>query len=270
MTDRHNPIHLSLEGGCNFRDLGGYKTSDGHCLRSGILFRSGVLSYLTDSDKTNIAALNIRTIVDLRKAGEREREPTRWPDAATAILVPDSTVAPGETGNSQPDKHKQTAEDVKVFMLNFYRAMEQTMVPHLRILLDAILARRTPLLFHCASGKDRTGLAAALLLHAVGVPRSTILEDYSLTNTTVDLETFIRRFRQPRLNHFNKIHPGLALAPDARAPMLRADPVYLETALTRIEESAGSLDRFLEEKAGLTPEKRDSLRSHLLTAPDFS
>jgi hypothetical protein len=69
---------FSLEGGCNFRDIGGYPTADGRTMRWGQVFRAGVLSYLSDRDHQTLAPLRVRTICDLRQADEREQEPTRW------------------------------------------------------------------------------------------------------------------------------------------------------------------------------------------------
>ena len=72
-----------LDGGCNFREVDRYRSGDGRYLRAGSLYRSGVLSYLTAADQRVVQQLGIRTIVDLRRAEERRREPTRWVEAGT-------------------------------------------------------------------------------------------------------------------------------------------------------------------------------------------
>src|SRR5580704_2752471 len=85
---------LNLEGGCNFRDLGGYRTRDGRMLKRGCVFRTGVLSYFTPADHERLNQLGVRAICDLRRVEEREREPTRWPDAATQHLSWEDGTAP--------------------------------------------------------------------------------------------------------------------------------------------------------------------------------
>ncbi|HEX2493318.1 MAG TPA: tyrosine-protein phosphatase, partial [Steroidobacter sp.] len=77
---------LAFEGGCNFRDVGGYRTHDGGQVRWGKVFRTGVLSYFTVNDHAALLRLGVRAICDLRRAEEREREPTRWPDADAQAL----------------------------------------------------------------------------------------------------------------------------------------------------------------------------------------
>jgi hypothetical protein len=85
---------LELEGGCNFRDLGGYRTRDGRELRWGRVFRSGVLSYFTPNHRQRLQQLGVRTICDLRRAEERTREQTHWPDSNTRHLTWDDGGAP--------------------------------------------------------------------------------------------------------------------------------------------------------------------------------
>jgi protein-tyrosine phosphatase len=85
---------LNLEGGCNFRDLGGYRTRDGRELKWGCLLRAGVLSYFTPADHAHLNQLRVRVICDLRRAEERELEPTRWPDTNTRHLSWEDGSAP--------------------------------------------------------------------------------------------------------------------------------------------------------------------------------
>jgi protein-tyrosine phosphatase len=85
---------LNLEGGCNFRDLGGYRTRDGRELQCGRVFRTGVLSYFTPTDQERVNQLGVRVICDLRRSDEREYEPTRWPDANTQHLSWEDGSAP--------------------------------------------------------------------------------------------------------------------------------------------------------------------------------
>src|SRR5215813_4128804 len=85
---------LSFEGGCNFRDLGGYRARDGREVKWGRVFRTGVLSYFTSNDHPQLSALGVRTICDLRRVDERTREPTRWPDGDTRLMSWDDGSEP--------------------------------------------------------------------------------------------------------------------------------------------------------------------------------
>ncbi|RYG98420.1 MAG: tyrosine-protein phosphatase, partial [Alphaproteobacteria bacterium] len=73
---------LPLEGGYNLRDMGGYAAADGRSVRHGMLYRSGMMSMLTEADERHLAGLGIATVCDLRRAGERTKEPTRWCEPA--------------------------------------------------------------------------------------------------------------------------------------------------------------------------------------------
>ena len=90
---------LSFQGGCNFRDIGGYRTQHGSTTRWGKVYRAGVLTYFTSDDHAPLTNLQVRAICDLRRAEEREREPTRWPDATThALSWDDGVVTPTMRG----------------------------------------------------------------------------------------------------------------------------------------------------------------------------
>ena len=247
---------LDLEGGCNFRDLGGYRTGDGRRLRHGLLFRSGVLSYFNEQDLERLRDLGVRTICDFRRINERRDEPTRWPDDSTEILFWDDGPEQHEKGELSLYEC-QTPEAARETMASLYRSMPKWLEPRLRGMFDRIAEGNIPLVFHCAAGKDRTGLAAALLLHSVGVPREVIIEDYRLTNEAVDLEDFFNRHRFAGLGLNDPDHP-LTSIPTAVRQMLVA-------ALDQIEQEHGCLDSYLEDRLGLTSQRRARVQSVLLT-----
>src|SRR5688500_11703535 len=90
---------LSFQGGCNFRDIGGYRTQHGSHTRWGKVYRTGVLTYFTADDHAPLTNLKVRAICDLRRAEEREREPTRWPHAnVNALSWDDGIVTPTVRG----------------------------------------------------------------------------------------------------------------------------------------------------------------------------
>lgn len=268
MTARDpSPRVVPLEGGRNFRDLGGYATADGRRVRWGRVYRSGVLAYLSDADRAHLAARGVRLVVDLRAPAERSREPSRWGEPAPESLHWDydfSTV-------SLRSVLREVGEDLSAETLGrcvaeLYRRLPALFAGPYAELLARLAAGGTPLVFHCSAGKDRTGIAAALILTALGVPRETILEDYVLTNRVVDLEAEL--FVHPRTSiGVGDQHAHLTrIAPEARAPLLQARPEYLAAALAQIERDHGSVDAYLRSALGVTDARLRAIRDHLLEA----
>lgn len=254
---------LPLAGGCNFRDLGGYRTGDGRRIRPGRLFRSGVMSYLTPGDHLLLTRLKIRTVCDLRRADERKREPTRWPGDVDMIAWDE---APDVEARSELPWANSTNEDqARDVMITLYRAMPEWLRNRIRGLFEQIARGRTPLLFNCAAGKDRTGLSAALVLHTLGVPRETILADYELTNRAVNLPQFILKHHRAALGLTNDKHPLLAMNPGVRDAIMRADRAYLAAALEQIEIDYGSLDGYLRDVLNVSDRIRNEIRNALLS-----
>src|SRR5208283_203973 len=128
---------LNLEGGCNFRDLGGYRTLDGRELKWGCVFRTGVLSYFTPDDRRQLNQLGVRAICDLRRADERESEPTRWPDADTQRFSWDDGSTP-PTIRSIAANQPYTAAGMHAAMIDLYRALPAWMAPRLRGIFQRI------------------------------------------------------------------------------------------------------------------------------------
>ena len=164
--------HVSLEGARNFRDIGGYATSDGRRVRRGLLFRSDALAQLTESDYQALARLNIETVCDFRQDWEKQRAPTRWPGRNAPELL--SLPNPAQAGPSYLEllANGATAADMAAYMLRGYETNVAEYAPSYAATLRRIVNSDRPVLYHCTAGKDRTGLFTALLLSFLGVPRS--------------------------------------------------------------------------------------------------
>lgn len=254
---------LALEGGCNFRDIGGYRTSTGRLVQWGKVFRAGVLSYVTERDHDALQTLGIRAICDLRRAEERQKEPTRWRDATAHSLHWDDHLAL-PTLRSYAAQRPATAEGMFDAMLDLYRGLPLRMHSRIQGLLSCIAQDRVPILVHCAAGKDRTGVAIAVLLALLDVPRETIIEDYLLTNEVGDFEAFIRSRTDSQLGLADANHPLLAMPEALRKVLLSARPEFLIASFEAIEQEWGGLDGYARSMLGVDAGMRDTLREKLL------
>lgn len=259
------PFAPELTGGCNLRDLGGYGTGDGRTVAHGRLFRSGVLAYLTPQDHARLATIGLRTVIDLRRPDEIEAEPTRWPRPVETIAFPeDPQHGPGQRG--APWERSATRDEARTWMLASYGTMGEWLAPHLRATLRALLDGRTPLLFHCAAGKDRTGFTAGVVLALLGVPEETILADYAFTDRAVDLHAFTRDHRGAALGVTDSDHPIDRLPPDVRTALITADPDYLRAAFAALDERHGGIEGYARAVLHVGPGDIAALRSALLEA----
>ena len=115
---------LPLEGGQNFRDLGGYRTTDGRMVKWGVLMRSGAMSRLTEKDFAYLASLGLKTVVDFRDTRERTSEPVHWPaDAKPQVFTKDYALDNGMFMNLLM-KPGLSAEQAKQAMATFYPLLD--------------------------------------------------------------------------------------------------------------------------------------------------
>jgi protein-tyrosine phosphatase len=151
-------------------------------------------------------------------------------------------------------------EEIHATFIEMYAAIPLENMTEYSALFTQILASDTaPILVHCTAGKDRTGIAAALILSALDVPRSTIMEDFMLTNEAIDVELMSKMLAMI----FSK-NSDYEIDPAAIEPMLIVQPIYLETAFAAIDAEYGSMDNYLQDALGLTAARRAQLKKVLL------
>lgn len=269
MTASDSPVRavreriLSFQGGCNFRDIGGYRTRQGSSTRWGKVYRAGVLTYFTEDDHAPLTQLQIRAICDLRRAEEREREPTHWPDTGTNALFWDDGVVTPTIRALSADRPRNAAGMFDA-MVALYRALPAWMAGRIAGMFQAIEQGNIPMVVHCAAGKDRTGIAVAVLLRALDVPEETVIDDYLLTNTSGDFEAFIRSRQQAQLGVGDNHTPLLAMPEDMRRVLFSADSAFLEAAFEQIDRELGGVDAYLAQTVGVSDLTRERVLRELL------
>ncbi|WP_371433409.1 tyrosine-protein phosphatase [Novosphingobium sp.] len=254
---------FNLTGGCNFRDIGGYATADGRRVRRGMLYRSGVLTYLTPEDHAVVAPTGIRTIVDLRRDDEIDAEPTTWTTPVRNLSWPlEEAVASSQRG--APWEHSASGDEAREWMVRSYATMKDWLVRPLRGIFDVLLEQQAPVLFHCAAGKDRTGFCAAMVLGLAGVDEDAIVADYALTDTAVDLHAFTVTHRAAGMGLTDGAHPFERMRPDVRNALMRADPLYLRSALGSVAAAHGSVAGYARDVLGLAEAQITAIRETVL------
>jgi len=236
---------VALEGCFNFRDLGGRPTQDGRRVRSGRLFRSDALHHMTPGDVARVRdAIGVRTVVDLRSGVEREAE------APAALCEP--PVALHHVPLFDRGGHGSGAS-ARLTLGQLYALMMQFARDPIARAVEILAASDAPALFHCAAGKDRTGVLAAVVLGALEVPDAVIVEDYADTRRSLD--RIVARLRQSSSYEY----VFTELPPET----LHAEPATMEELLAHVRQRYGSMRGYLRE-AGVADASVDRLAAHLV------
>ena len=247
---------LTTEGIHNFRDFGGWPGADGRTVRTGLLYRSGQHVEASNEDLAAIAALDIRTVIDLRGEGERARNPCRRVEGWDGEVL----FYDGETSSSPPHMDitpdTTTAAFARERMLAVYTRMPinpamQTMFARY---LRALVEREGASLVHCFAGKDRTGIAATLVLHILGVSESDQRAEFLRTNDAPTIDV-LRRQSVPGI----EARLGRTLDEEGIRALLEVHGDYLDRFHAIVNEKHGSLDAWLEAEIGVDDALRESL-----------
>lgn len=251
---------LSLQGAPNFRDLGGYVTADGRKLKWGKLFRSGKLSTLTEEDMHYVRRLGLTLVCDFRQLVEQELDPTPL-EARISRQLASLPVTPGSKHNFMDNLHRGVVavDDAAGLMQDINRDFVLNQMPQYAEMFQLLLAGDQQLLIHCASGKDRTGFGAALILDVLGVDEEAIVQDYLLTNKYLPIEQEIQR-----LSAELRDHAGEPVSEDVLRPLLEVRPEYLRACFEEIRKRHESKQHFYETALKLDEDKLARLRERYL------
>ena len=251
---------LPFAGGNNFRELGGYEADEGKHIKWGQIWRGIPTCKLTgEADRAKLDALGLRLILDLRSSGEVQKEPDYVPDGARLVQICGLCAEDGHEISFAPDdiaalmKGYEESADGSTFV----QAMYERMLfgnKAFKELFRALEAGETPILFHCSAGKDRTGVAAMLILLALGASDETICADYERTNLC----------RKAEIDAVLAEHAEeIAANPACRMRYYRkagVDPAAAPFVLRTIRAKYGSAENYLEAEYGLTPARLMRLR----------
>jgi len=241
--------HIDLENALNFRDIGGYRTADGHTVRWRRMFRAGGLSELTPADLVVLRELGIATVLDLRSTAEWESGRFPIDDVPVAfhhLPLVEQVLDP--TKYSVPEG----------MLAARYQEIAQIGATYIAQAISIVADAEThPIVVHCLAGKDRTGVVVALVLSLLGVDDDTVAEDYSLSNLAMG-----------RLRAAAEANPGREMqrikrSEDVTAEVFSAKPSNIHALFEALRSSHGSLEDYVI-ASGVEPAAIESLRAGLL------
>jgi protein-tyrosine phosphatase len=241
------PRHLNLAGASNFRDLGGYPARDGRAVRWRQIFRSNHLGHLTEADIEVLRPLGLKSAFDFRGTEERVAALCGLQEVAVHSLPIEPTVV-ATLRTRLADRATLSSADALDVMRDSYRNYVRYNTASFRALFAHLLEDRAPLVIHCTAGKDRTGFACALVLHALGVADDLIAEDYLLTNR------FYRRDPSASSD----------LPEDVRQVLASVEASFLAAGFDAISTDYGDLESYLSDGLGLGARERAALEERYL------
>ena len=250
---------VPLEGGVNFLDLGGYGTEDGRQVKRRKIFRCGHLGDLTARDLDALEYLRVTEVHDFRRKEEQEKTPSQ---PIRATFNDDYEMFIGSMSKFWEfiREEKLNSESAHNLVVTSYRNCADEVAPHYRRLFQSLLSNaENSTLFHCSAGKDRTGIAAALIHSALGVSRDEVIADYMLTLEHFNIDHLVNiiesRLREAKVESWQRawLMPYCSVHQD-----------NIEAFFDGIDSNYGSLQAYLQQAIGLTPENISALKQAYL------
>jgi protein-tyrosine phosphatase len=243
---------ITLDAVHNFRDLGGYPTADGRTTRWRTLYRADGLYRLSGDDLEAVRDLGLKTVIDLRTFTELDKR-GRFPVGEVPVAFHHLPIM-DVTWSAQEFDPQDTP--IAQFLFERYLDMIETGEPRI-VTVFSVLAEpdALPAVFHCAAGKDRTGIVAALLLSSIGVSDEDVVADYALTGEAMARMRAWAELNQPE---------WMAIIEASPAAFLAAHPDAMRSLLRLIRDVYGSPRDYVR-SLGVTDEVLAKLEANLLT-----
>ena len=254
-------LSLGLKSVPNLRDLGGYNTSDGRKIASGRVYRSNQLSRIPAGDMEMLATLGLERAYDLRTAEERKYHPGELPRGVNYVWLDVLADSP-QAGPAQLEKLMQDPQEANAVLgggkaeegfRQSYREfviLPSAQASYRTLFLELGDTEQLPALFHCTTGKDRTGWAAAAFLTLMGVPKDKVYEDYLRSNDYI-----LAAYKKP-IDDF--IAAGVD--PEIPAAILGVKKEYLDAAFDEMQKNYGSIEKYFSEGLGIDAGQQNALR----------
>jgi protein-tyrosine phosphatase len=250
---------VPLGGGINFRDLGGYLNEDGRRVKWRKILRCGHLANLTDQDLDTLEQIGVSKIHDFRRQEEQQQSPSA---AVRADFVDDYHISIGDISRFWEFlfEGELTTESSHELVVNSYRSCIKVVIPAFsRFMREIIDNADNTSVFHCSAGKDRTGMAAALILSALDVPRETIIEDYMLTRKHYDSSRLVDiiegHLRDAKVENWER---------DWLTPYVSVHEDNIVAFLDAIDEHYGSMRCYLMTALNLSEADLEFMKQHFL------
>ncbi|MFK7805817.1 MAG: tyrosine-protein phosphatase [Anaerolineae bacterium] len=245
-----------LPGILNLRDMGGYETIDGRMTRWGKVYRTAHLGNTSDESLEQLSEIKLSLICDLRSNRELNENPDRVPNGATYLHTP--IYKDDQLSGIFPKLLFNRASLGDQLGVGYIRMVDERAEAFAGIIGRLADPENLPAMFHCTAGKDRAGLTAAMLLTLLGVPRKTIIADYTLSNLA-SYEMY-EDFMEKSGSSISR----LGVPPEQLKPLFLANPEWLENALNHIDKRFGGVENYLVNEGELSKDKVAELRNNLL------
>lgn len=249
----------------NLRDLGGFATSDGGRIRRGLIFRSEQLGHITDAEMPAFAALGLKKIYDLRTADERaalaDRVPPGAQDVVVDVLADTAQAGPAQLLHLLADPQQANTQlgggkIVQIFVASYrqFISLPSARNGYAQMFSELADAANLPALFHCTTGKDRTGWAAAALLTLCGVSDDLVMRDYLLSND------YILPEYQAMIDQYKSI----GVEEDILLAILGVRREYLEASLQEMHDRFGDIETYFAAGLGIDQAGQQALRDRFI------
>jgi len=249
----------------NLRDAGGYMTADGSLVRRGVAYRSNQLNPISAEDMKKIEALGLKNDFDLRTLEEREAKPDELPagvknvwlnvlaDAqGVSVAEVERLLSDPKAANEALGNGKASAAFVKTY--REFITLPSANASYRKLFVELGEKNQLPALYHCTTGKDRTGWASAALLTLLGVPEDKVYEDYLRSNE------YIFPAYKTYIDHF------VAAGGDPSIPrdILGVKAEYLQASFDQVKTQYGSIENYFDKGLGIDQAGQQKLRDRFL------